>query len=216
MRFSALLSIAIVFTTTLPAPAFQAPALREPHPRYRLQPGDILDLNFPLTPEFNQTVILQPDGFINLRGAGDVRVQGRTTPEIIEAVRAAYSKILRDPIITIDLKEFEKPYFIVGGEVAHPGKYDLRGDTTVVQAVEIAGGPAEKSKKQVLLFRRVSEQWVEVTKVDIKRILSGKDITEDVRLHSGDMILVPKTAFSKISRFIPTPSLGMYLNPLPF
>src|SRR5207249_5997192 len=136
----------------------------------------------------NQSVIVQPDGYITLREVGDIHVVDKTIPEVVEAVRTAYSKVLHDPVITLELKEFEKPYFVVGGEVMHPGKYDLRGDTTVVQAVEIAGGPAEKSKKQVLLFRRVSEQWVEVTKVDIKRILSGKDITEDVRLHSGDMI----------------------------
>ena len=214
MKATKVLFIAIMFVTTVSAAAFQSPALREPYPRYRLQPGDVLDLIFPLTPEFNQTVIVQPDGYINLRGAGDLRVQRKTTSEISEAVRAAYSKILHDPVITIDLKEFEKPYFIVGGEVTHPGKYDLRGDTTLLQAVEMAG-PAEKAKKQVLLFRRVSDEWVEATKIDIKRILSGKDVTEDVHLRSGDMILVPKTALS-ISRFIPVPSLGMYLNPFTF
>ena len=216
MKAPIFLFIVIVIATTVSAAALQSPALRESYPRYRLQPGDVLDLIFPLTPEFNQTVIVQPDGYVNLRGAGDLRVLHSTTSEIMEGVRAAYGKVLHDPVITIGLKEFEKPYFIVGGEVAHPGKYDLRGDTTVVQAVQIAGGPAEKSKKQVLLFRRVSEEWVEVTKIDIKRILSGKDITEDVQLRSGDMILVPRTALSKMGRFIPTPTLGMYLKPFPF
>src|SRR6266581_2521071 len=112
MRASPFIFIAILLVTTLSAPALQSPALRESHPRYRLQPGDVLDLNFPLTPEFNQTVVLQPDGYINLRGAGDLRVQGKTTPELIDSVRTAYGKILHDPLITIDLKEFEKPYFI--------------------------------------------------------------------------------------------------------
>ena len=124
----------------IPAPGNQEPAFQERFPRYRLRTGDILDLNFPFTPEFNQSVVVQPDGYINLRGIGEIRVQGKTTPEVVEALRAAYGRILRDPEVTVELKDFEKPYFIVGGEVAKPGKYDLRGDTTVVEAVTIAGG----------------------------------------------------------------------------
>src|SRR5207302_3602928 len=85
------------------------------------------------------TVTVQPDGYISLRGGGDLHIQDKTVPELIEAVRSAYSKILRDPVITVELKDFEKPYFIVGGEVARPGKYDLRGDTTILEAVAVDG-----------------------------------------------------------------------------
>jgi polysaccharide export outer membrane protein len=92
---------------------------------------DILDLNFPFTPEFNQTVTVQPDGYITLRAVGDLHVEGQTVPEVTQSLRTAYGKILRDPVITIALKDFDKPYFIVSGEVARPGKFDLRSDTTV-------------------------------------------------------------------------------------
>ena len=88
MKAPIFLFIVIMIATTVSAAAFQSPALRESYPRYRLQPGDVLDLIFPLTPEFNQTVMVQPDGYISVRGAGDVRVQHRTTSEIIEAVRS--------------------------------------------------------------------------------------------------------------------------------
>ena len=193
----------------------QAPVLQERYPRYQLRPGDVLELNFPFTAEFNQTVTVQPDGFINLRGLGDMRVQDKTTPGVVELLRAAYGKILRDPTITVELKEFEKPYLIVGGEVVHPGKYVLRGDTSVIQAITMAGGFGEKSKKsEVLVFRRVSNEWAEVKRVDLKRMLRQQDLSEDLQLRSGDMVLVPKTAFSKIERFIPVPSLGMYFSPL--
>src|SRR5437016_11533344 len=125
------------------------------------------------------------------------------------------SKILRDPTITVELKEFEKPYFVVGGEVTKPGKYDLRGDTTVLEAITIAGGVSDKSRtSQVLLFRRVSNDWVEVKEVDMRRMLRERDLSEDLHLRPGDMVLVPKSTFSKLARFIPVPSLGMYFNPL--
>ena len=191
------------------------PTFQERYPRYRLRPGDVLELNFLFSPEFNQSVIIQPDGYVNLRGVADLRVQDKTVPDVVELLQAAYSKILRDPAITVELKEFEKPYFVVGGEVTKPGKYDLRGDTTVLEAITIAGGVSDKSKtSQVLVFRRVSDDWVEVKQVDMRRMVRERDLSEDLHLRPGDMVLVPKSMFSKLARFIPVPSLGMYFNPL--
>ena len=200
-----------------PAQNAQAPTLQERYPRYRLRAGDVLDLNFPFTPEFNQTVTVQPDGYISLRALGELRVQDKTTAEVVEVLRAAYTKILRDPALTIELKDFEKPYFIVGGEVNHPGKYDLRGDTTVVQAVTIAGGVSDKSRSsQIYVFRRVSDDWVEVKTVNMKKMLGRQDLSEDLHLRAGDMVLVPKSMAARFNRFIPTASMGLYLNPFNF
>ena len=191
------------------------PTFQERYPRYRLRPGDVLELNFLFSPEFNQSLVIQPDGYVNLRGIPDLRVQDKTVPEVVEILQAAYSKILRDPAITVELKDFEKPYWVVGGEVTKPGKYDLRGDTTVLEAITIAGGVSDKSKtSQVLLFRRVSDDWVEVKQVDMRRMLRERDLSEDLHLRPGDMVLVPKSLFSKLSRFIPVPTLGAYFNPL--
>ena len=194
--------------------AGQEPAFQERHPRYRIHSGDVIAFNFSFTPEFNQTITVQPDGYITLREVGDVQVLDKTTPEVIDAVRTAYGKVLHDPVVSIELKDFEKPYFIVGGEVSHPGKFDLRGDTTVIEAVTIAGGVNDRARtSELLLFRRVSKDTVEVKRVDMKHMVSSGNLSEDLHLRPGDMILVPRTNMSKISRFIPFPSLGMYFNP---
>ena len=206
----------LLITTAITGTAFagQEPAFQERYPRYHIHTADVIALNFSFTPDFNQTVTVQPDGYITLREVGDVHVQDKTTPEVEQAVRTAYGKVLHDPVVTVELKEFEKPYFVVGGEVTHPGKYDLRGETTVVQAVTIAGGLNDRAKSsEVLLFRRISNDLVEVKKVDMKAMLSAKNLSEDLHLRPGDMILIPRTNISKISRFIPFPSLGMYFNP---
>src|SRR5579864_748800 len=50
------------------------PGLQQRNPRYRLQLGDVVDLTFPLLPEFNQTLVIQPDGYITLLSAGDLHV----------------------------------------------------------------------------------------------------------------------------------------------
>jgi polysaccharide export outer membrane protein len=189
------------------------PQLQRRNPRYKLSTGDVFDLNFPLSPEFNQTgITVQPDGYIALLNAGDIHVEGQTIPEVKETIGKAYAKVLHEPEVNIVLRDFQKPYFIATGQVGKPGKYDLRGDTTVMQAVAEAGGFTEKSKhSQVLLFRQVSDDWVEVKKLDMKKMLATKNLQEDIHLRPGDMIYVPQNAYSKIESYIPRGNLAYYL-----
>lgn len=192
----------------------QAPVLEHRNKRYQLHAADVLDLNFPFTPEFNQTVTIQPDGYITLRGIPSIRVQGQTVPEVTATLQTAYSKILHDPVIDVGLKDFEKPFFIVGGEVGHPGKFELREDTTATEGVAIAGGLRESAKhSKVLLFHRVPQGWIQVKKINMKKMLSAGNLNEDVYLQPGDFLYVPKNTLSKIAKFIPTSSLGLYANP---
>ena len=75
------------------------------------------------------------------------------------------------------LKEFERPYFIVGGEVGKPGKYELRSDTTVAEAVQIAGGLTQQAKhSQVVLFRRVNDDLVETRLLNLKKMLKESSL----------------------------------------
>ena len=192
-------------------PAQITPQLQTRYPRYKIGSGDSFDVSFELSPEFNQTVTVQPDGFITLRGVGDVNVAGQNVPELTQTLKKAYSKILNDPEIVIMLKDFEKPYFIADGQVGKPGKYDLRGDVTVTAAVAMAGGFTDSAKhSQVLLFRRVSDEWVEAKVVNVKQMLKNGNLHEDLHLHPGDMIVVPKNTFSKIQRYIPSSSMGAF------
>lgn len=184
--------------------------------RYKINPSDTLELTFQLTPEFNQTVTVQPDGYITLRDVGDLVAQGKTLPELTESIKTAYSKILHDPVITVDPKDFEKPYFVVGGQVGKPGKFDWRGDVTLTQAIAIAGGFTDASKhSQVLLFRRVSDEWTEAKIINVKKMLNTGNLQEDPELRPGDMLFVPKSAFAKIKPFLPTSSVsgGVFANP---
>lgn len=182
------------------------------HPRYKLEAGDSFDISFELNPEFNQLATVQPDGYITLRGVGDVLVVGQTVPELTETLRGAYSKILNAPLISVVLKDFEKPYFVADGQVTKPGKYDLRGDVTLTQAIAIAGGFNDNAKhSQVLLFRRAAQGWYSAETFDIKKMHSKGDLKEDPVLRAGDMLFVPKSNFSKIKAFLPGSSVGAFV-----
>src|ERR1017187_9480171 len=194
------------------------PGLHQRNPRYVVRKGDSFDLDFALSPEFNQTAAVQPDGYVTLKGVGSIFVEGQTVPELTETVKAAYAKTLHDPVIAIALKDFEKPYFIASGQVAKPGKYDLRSDLTVTEAVAIAGGFNDKAKhSQVVLFRPVpGGGGYEAKLIDIKKLLATRNLSEDPQMQPGDMLYVPQSVFSKIRPFLPTSSMGAYYNPAMF
>ena len=189
------------------------PALQQRNPRYRVGRNDILTLSFPLSPELNQKVTIQPDGYINLQNAGSLYIQGMTVPEVVKAIKGAYLNILHDPIIDVDLLDFQKPFFVVSGQVTKPGQYDLRADLTVTEAIAVSGGFLPTAKTQVLLYHRVSSGWVEVKKLNLKDILHGKNVAEDVQMQPGDMVFVPEKFITNVKKYVPY-TTGLYLNPL--
>ncbi len=195
-----------------PVNASSSPLL-ESRPRYHVEPGDVLALEFPYTPNMDQTLTIQPDGYITLRGVGDFYAEGKTTDQLSKGLKSDYEKILNDPVINVNLKNFQRPYFIVGGQVGHPGKFNLRENTTVIEALAIAGGLTSSSKhSQVLLFRRVRPGTVQVIKVNVKKMIHSRNLSEDVYLQPGDMLFVPKNFISKIAPFLPTTALSTYFT----
>jgi polysaccharide biosynthesis/export protein len=189
----------------------------ERHPLYRLSKSDTVDVNFTFSPDFNQTLTVLPDGFVALKGAGTLFAEGLTVPQMQQAVVSAYRGFLHEPEVTVTLKDFDKPYFLASGEVARPGKYELRGDLTVNEGVAIAGGLTQQARhSQVVVFRRISAYVAEAHVIDLKKMLNSRDLNEDLHLRPGDFIFVPQSRISKIRRYVPTNALSWYMNPLQF
>jgi polysaccharide export outer membrane protein len=185
----------------------------ERRPLYRLRKSDVVAISFTFAPEFDQNVSVQPDGFITLKGVEQIYVEGTTVPALREALRKAYGLTLHDPEVTIALKDFDKPYFIATGQIVRPGKYELRADITVTEAIAIAGGFNEGARhSQVVLFRRLSDDMVESHLLNVKSMLKSRDLKEDIHLRTGDLVYVPQNTISKIRRYLPTSSMGTYMS----
>src|SRR5215469_9750923 len=173
-------------------------------PRYRLQPSDVIEVHYRYTPEFDQTVTIQPDGFAVLQVVGDVKLQELTLDQAKTAILAKASDRLKDPEITLALKDFEKPYFMVGGEVTNPGKFEMRGQVTAIQAIAMAGGFKSASAKhsEVILYRRVNGDLARAEILDLKILMNPKSAPEPLAdLRPGDLLVVPQNRISKIERF---------------
>jgi polysaccharide export outer membrane protein len=179
--------------------------------RYRIQPNDVVEIHFRYTPEYNLTATVQPDGFISIEVVGDVKIGGLTLEQASAVIAQQAVSRLRDPEVSVHLKDFVKPHFVVAGEVNHPGTYDLRGQVTTIQAIAMSGGFKESSKQsKVILLRRINEEYAEVKILDLKKLMSPSKIREDITLHPDDMLVVPKNTISKIEPVVRVGSMGLY------
>jgi polysaccharide export outer membrane protein len=186
-------------------------------PLYRLCKSDVVEVRFTFSPEFDQILTVQPDGFISPKAVGELVAEGLTVAELRDSIRQAYAPMLRDPEVSVMLRDFERPFFLAGGQVARPGKYELRSPITVTEAIAIAGGFTDQSKhSQVVLFRKVTDGVVETHVFNIKTMLAARNLDEDVDLKAGDMLFVPQNRISKIKKFLPVSSLSAFLSPAQF
>ena len=180
--------------------------------RYRLQPGDVLDIQYRYSPEFNQTVTVQPDGYVSLVIGGDVKVAGLNVEQTRQTILRRASTRLREPVATIILKEFQKPYFVVAGEVTQPGRIEMRERVTAIQAIMLAGGMKEAARSsQVVVFRKINSDMAEVKLLNLKSIRRTSDLENDLTLQPGDMVYVPRDKISKIERFMRLASVAAFI-----
>jgi polysaccharide biosynthesis/export protein len=182
--------------------------------RYRLQPGDVLEIQFRYSPEFNQTVTVQPDGYVSLEISGDIKVAGMTVEQTRLAILKRAGARLQDPIATVILKEFQRPYFVVAGEVTQPGRIEMRERVTAIQAIMLAGGMKETARSsQVVVFRKLNSDVAEVKLLNLKSIRRTSDLENDLTLQPGDMVYVPRDKISKIERFMKLASVAALFGP---
>lgn len=214
--------IALLVTTLSLAVSAQSPSVQTQAPklgvfgdvRYTLNPGDVLEIQYRYSPEFNQTVTVQPDGYISLQIGGDVKVGGKDLEQVRNLILAQVRTRLESPELTVILKEFQKPYVVVAGEVVQPGRLEMREKLTAVQAVLMAGGFKDSAKSsQILVFRKLNADVAEVRSLNFKTLTRTRDLENDLTLQPGDMILVPRNRISKFERYIRIASMAAFLNP---
>jgi polysaccharide biosynthesis/export protein len=188
----------------------QQPQLAARDQAYRLQPSDVLEVEYVFTPEYNQVASIEPDGTVRLKVVGPVKVAGLSLDEATAAITAKASVPLNHPELTLTLKEYVKPHFTVYGEVARPGIYDIHGKVTLLQAVAMSGGVKDVSKaSKVLLVRQVNAEFASVKVMNTKFLSSAKGVQEDVILQPNDMLIVPKNLLGKIEPYVRVASQGL-------
>lgn len=192
-----------------------AAASQDVRPIYQLRAGDEISLKYRYTPDFDQAVKIQPDGYVSLELAGECRLAGLTLAQARELIVERVKNRLKDPELSVTLKEFESPFFVVAGEVVKPGKFELRGEMTALRAVMMAGGFSDRAKTSaVAVVRRLPSGSSETRVLDLKGATRKTGTAEDLNLQAGDVVIVPQNNITRIERVTKAANLGLFFNPL--
>ncbi len=182
---------------------------------YRIGPGDTIDVTFRYTPEFNDEVIVGPDGRLEFKATGALNAAGMTLQELEQAIMQAASTKLVKPEFTVTLKDFDRPHVFVAGEVNQPGRQELRRPTTALQAILMCGGPKDDAALgRVVIFRRIDADNAEVHVLKLSHFGRRSREENDMLLEPNDMLLVRRDVPSHLERIVKLANLGFYINPL--
>lgn len=178
---------------------------------YQLRPGDSFLLAYRITPEFNQEVTLGPDGHANLYIVGDLQLSGLTLQQAHDLILQKEVGRLNQPELSIIMKDFDKPFVVVSGEVVQPGRILVRQRLTALQAVMLAGGFKETAlDSQVLVYRRLGQGDIaEVHEVNLHRLRKKIQLQNDIMLQPGDMLMVPVNKVEHVQRYVRLNPVGL-------
>lgn len=170
---------------------------------YRFYPGDAVEVSILSAPELSRTVTIGPDGRIDLPLIEPIMAADQTADELRDALLTAYSRDLRVPEIEVTPSAFGSNQIFVGGEVARPGVYEFRAPLDMLQAVTLAGGFTNASRRQqVVIVSRVPGGEREVTIVDLRDPAVREALQRTPTLRRYDVIYVPRTRISNWNLFV--------------
>jgi len=178
-----------------------APATTEP---YVIQPGDDLEVKFQLTPELNERQVVRPDGRISMQLIDhEISAAGMTVEQLRRALRSEYAAQLKEPQISVLVREFSQYRVFVGGEVGLVGPQPLNRATTVRQAIIQAQGFKDTAEpRQVILYRQPPGKPATWQVLDLGEYPTNVGGDQDVWLAPLDIVYVPRSGVSDVGRFI--------------
>jgi protein involved in polysaccharide export with SLBB domain len=173
-------------------------------PEYRFGYGDIIEVKFFYNPTFDETLTIRPDGRITLPRMGDVLVVGMTAAQLDELITEKYSEIIREPDVTVILREIGEQVVYVLGEVNKPGGYPLNPNgTTVLGAIAMAQGfmPTAKLSSVIIINKDIYGVPV-ASRLNLTRAVGGRGRENDPFLQGNEIVYVPATFITQLNQFV--------------
>ncbi len=179
MRFSSLVLPCALLFATLAATA----------PQEQIHPGDQLSVQVFGQQSLSQNVTVLPDGSVNYPLIGRVQLAGETVDAAQKTLASRLARYVRHPFVSVSIAQLGQPSVLVLGNVKTPGKYQLRSDARVTDAIAAAGGIADVNG--ALPVARISDPKGDISNVSLQKLLHDGDVSLDRPLSEGDVVYVP-------------------------
>ena len=176
-----------------PAPA----AAATPDYNYIIGPGDTLNIIVWRNPELSMSVPVRPDGKVTMPLVDELVAQGKTSTQISREVEKVLGSLVRDPVVTVIVTSFVGPYseqIRVVGEAAKPQALPYKQNMTLLDVMIAVGGLTDFADGNGASITRASEGDKRYS-VRIKDLIKRGDISANVEMKPGDVLIIPQGWF---------------------
>ena len=157
---------------------------------YRIDVGDVLEINVWKEEEFTRQVFVRLDGRISLPLIGDVMAAGYTPMELARSLEEKIGEIIEEPSVTVLMIATNSRVYYMVGNINSPGAFPLNTPINLLQAIAKAGGLGEWADKDNIMIVRRTSGKDEMIFFDYKKFVKGKDLSQNILIQYGDTIIV--------------------------
>jgi polysaccharide export outer membrane protein len=158
---------------------------------YIIGPEDVLDIYVWKETDLSRKVPVRLDGKISIPLVGEIQAAGITPLQLKERLIQKFKDYVEVPNVTVTVLEANSFKVFISGQVAKPGVYTLRSETTLLQFISLAGGFTEWANQRKILLVRQEQGKEKRFTINYKKIISGEDLSQNMVLKPGDVIVVP-------------------------
>ena len=179
--------LATLLLAGVPAHSQDAPANR-----YRVQPGDTLEVSVWKEEDLIREVLVRPDGLFSFPLVGEIDANNRTVDELTGEVARRLGRFISDPVVTVTVKSIDGNKIYLLGQVNTPGAFVVNPRVDVMQALSLAGGTTPfAALNDIVIVRRNRDGTQVAMSFKYKDVERGRDLQQNILLESGDIVIVP-------------------------
>src|SRR5262249_47929250 len=155
---------------------------------YRIGPEDTLQITVWKNNEISRSVIVRPDGKISLPLVNDVQAAGLTPLELRAELTKKLAEYMPTPEVSVIVSDIKSFKVSVIGEVPRPGRFELKGWTTVLDILALAGGFTQYASRSRIVILQSDGKTMKRIPFNYNKVAEGQ---ENFYLRNGDIVLVP-------------------------
>jgi polysaccharide export outer membrane protein len=195
----ALLLSIVSATAAAQTPESPLPANPAVSPNYIIGPGDALNVFVWRNADLSTSVAVRPDGKISIPLVNDMQAVGKTPTQLADDIEAVLAEFIRTPDVTIIVSNFgigayDNQIRVVGAGAIRPQSIPYRQGLTLMDVMIEVGLSEFAAGNKAKLVRRVNGE-PEETRVRLDRLINRGDLTEDLTLQPGDVLIIPESRF---------------------
>jgi len=174
---------------SLPSVAANGPTVATNSTDYKMVVGDKLRVEVYKDPQMSQSLQIRPDGKITLPLVGDVAAAGKTPAALRDMLTTSLKEFITNPVVTVIVIEAQPQTVSVIGEVNTPGTHPIKAQTTVIEALAMAGGFKDFANTKNITIQRTTPTGTTRIKFNYKDAIKSE--TKQMCVQPGDVIIVP-------------------------